>query len=89
MLAGEVEEEYDSDTDAMYNLAHWEPPRHVVESKILSNSTWKLCRRGCTAQLIALFNMRYTHDEGLIAYVSSLDAPDYDLTMGRNRLVIG
>jgi hypothetical protein len=27
-------------------------------------------------QLIALFNMRYSHDEGLIAYISSLDASE-------------
>ncbi|KAJ6580931.1 hypothetical protein B0H19DRAFT_1251208 [Mycena capillaripes] len=85
----EEEEADDSDTDAMYNLAHWEPPRHVVESEILSNSMWKLRRRGCTPQLIALFNMRYTHDEGLIAHVSSLDTSDYDVTMGRNRLFLG
>ncbi|KAJ7308568.1 hypothetical protein DFH08DRAFT_900293, partial [Mycena albidolilacea] len=48
-------------------------------------------RRGCTPQLIALFNMRYTHDEGLIAHISSLDASEdgVGFRVGRNRLFLG
>ncbi|KAF7345404.1 Ring finger domain protein [Mycena venus] len=82
------EKEGDSDTDTTYCLARWEPPGHVVEFENVSNSLWKMQRRGCTTQLIALFNMRYHHDEGLIAHVSSLDASEHDVSMGHNRLFL-
>ncbi|KAJ7881196.1 hypothetical protein B0H13DRAFT_1630113 [Mycena leptocephala] len=92
VVAEEEEEEEDeetSDTDATYTFARWEPPRHVVESEVVSNSKWKMQRRGCTPQLIMLFNMRYTHEDGLIAHISSFDATEYDVTPGYNRLFLG
>ncbi|KAJ7860419.1 hypothetical protein B0H14DRAFT_2744702, partial [Mycena olivaceomarginata] len=85
----EEEEDSDSDPDAAYSLPHWEPPSHIVEFENISRSVWKMQRRGCTPQLIALFNMRYTHDEGLIAHISSLDASEDGVGFGRNRLFLG
>ncbi|KAJ7132378.1 hypothetical protein C8R44DRAFT_49225 [Mycena epipterygia] len=77
----------DSDTNVAYSLARWEPPtRGGFENG--SNALWKMQRRGCTPRLITLFNMRYAHDEGLVAHVSSLDVVD-DVSMGRNRLFLG
>ncbi|KAJ7036505.1 hypothetical protein C8F04DRAFT_953613 [Mycena alexandri] len=84
------EDDEDSDNDGNYGLARWEPPTHVVQFENISSSLWKMQRRGCTPQLIALFNMRYAHDEGLVAHVSSLEATDYeDVGRGRNRLFLG
>ncbi|KAJ7308522.1 hypothetical protein DFH08DRAFT_900102 [Mycena albidolilacea] len=85
----EEEEDSDSDPDATYSLPHWEPPSHIVEFENISRSVWKMQRRGCTPQLIALFNMRYTHDEGLIAHISSLNASEDGVGFGRNRLFLG
>ncbi|KAJ7777221.1 hypothetical protein B0H16DRAFT_1504743 [Mycena metata] len=87
---GAEDDEEDSDNDGNYSLARWEPPTHVVQFENISSSLWKMQRRGCTPQLMTLFNMRYAHDEGLVAHVSSLDATDYeDVGMGRNRLFLG
>ncbi|KAJ7663838.1 hypothetical protein DFH06DRAFT_986592 [Mycena polygramma] len=86
----EEEEDSDIDIDTTYSFARWEPPRHVVRSELVSHSVRRLLRRGCTPQLIALFNMRYTHDEGLVAYVSSLEVTHYDdVSVGLNRLYLG
>ncbi|KAJ7249538.1 hypothetical protein B0H12DRAFT_1122046 [Mycena haematopus] len=81
----------DGDFDGTYSMPRWEPPRHVVEFENVSNSMWKMLRRGCTPRLIALFNMQYHHDEGLIAHVCSLDPSisEHHLGMGRNRLFLG
>ncbi|KAF8166551.1 hypothetical protein K438DRAFT_250698 [Mycena galopus ATCC 62051] len=86
----EEEEEEDPEPDATFSLPRWEPPRHVVESENVPSAMWKMQRRGCTPRLIAMFNMRYNHDEGLIAQLSSLD-PDswHGVTIGRNRLYLG
>ncbi|KAJ7089875.1 hypothetical protein B0H15DRAFT_779976 [Mycena belliarum] len=77
------------DSDAVYTVARWEPPTRRVEFENVSSALWKMQRRGCTPRLIMLFHMRYTHDEGLVAHVSSLDALGADVTMGRNRLFLG
>ncbi|KAJ7173517.1 hypothetical protein C8R46DRAFT_1083072 [Mycena filopes] len=88
--ADDEDEDSDSDPDAHYCLARWEPPAHAVEFENVPSYLWKMQRRGCTPQLVALFNMRYAHDEGLVAHISSLDAPDHeDVGMGRNRLFLG
>ncbi|KAJ7483181.1 hypothetical protein FB451DRAFT_1555226 [Mycena latifolia] len=79
----------DSDADTVYTLARWEPPIHPVQFESASNALWKMQRRGCTPRLIMLFNMRYAHDEGLVAHVSSLDGVGADVTTGRNRLFLG
>ncbi|KAJ7708896.1 hypothetical protein B0H17DRAFT_1191398 [Mycena rosella] len=79
----------DDDADVVYSLGRWEPPTHRVEFENVSNALWKMQRRGCTPRLIMLFNMRYTHDEGLVAHVSSLDAVGGEVTLGRNRLFLG
>jgi hypothetical protein len=84
------EDSDDSEADITYSLARWEPPTHTVDLRNVPNVLWKMLRRGCTPELIALCNMRYTHDEGLVAHVSSLDALDpEDVAMGRNRLFLG
>ncbi|KAJ6485616.1 hypothetical protein C8R45DRAFT_1074839 [Mycena sanguinolenta] len=85
---GEDEDE-DLDPDAKYGIPRWEPPRHFVEVNNVSSSMWKMLRRGCTPQLIAMFDIRYRHDEGLIAHVSSLDPSEHNVTKGRNRLFLG
>ncbi|KAJ6568246.1 hypothetical protein DFH09DRAFT_1155044 [Mycena vulgaris] len=79
----------DSDSDVVYSLARWEPPAHTVEFDHVHNTLWKMQRRGCTPRLIALFNIRYAHDEGLVAHVSSLDGAGADVSVGRNRLFLG
>ncbi|KAJ6616970.1 hypothetical protein B0H10DRAFT_2035035 [Mycena sp. CBHHK59/15] len=82
-------DESDSDAEGPYAAAYWKPPAHVVEFENVSNAQWKMQRRGCTPRLIALFDMRYTHEEGLIAHVASLDAGEHNVGVGRNRLFLG
>ncbi|KAJ7780225.1 hypothetical protein DFH07DRAFT_794244 [Mycena maculata] len=79
----------DSDVGAVYDLARWEPPAHAVEFENMSNTMWKMQRRGCTPRLIVMFNVRYNHDEGLVAHVASMDATEHDVAAGRNRLFLG
>ncbi|KAF7371062.1 Ring finger domain protein [Mycena sanguinolenta] len=79
----------DLDADATYGMPRWEPPRHFVQFNDVSSSVWKMLRRGCTAQFIAIFDIRYRHDEGLIAHISSLDPSERYITRGRNRLFLG
>ncbi|KAJ7493200.1 hypothetical protein B0H11DRAFT_1718311 [Mycena galericulata] len=86
------EDDSDDSDDAgavAYSLARWEPPTHTVMFDNVSNAVWKLQRRGCTPRLIVMFNMRYSHDEGLVAHVSSLDATEHDVLVGRNRVYLG
>ncbi|KAJ7623736.1 hypothetical protein FB45DRAFT_752056 [Roridomyces roridus] len=78
-----------------YSYARWEPPTQVAMDLHTSDPQFqallKMQRRGCTPMLIHLFNMRYTHDEGLVLHVNSLDphTSEADLEAGRNRLFVG
>jgi len=60
------EEPYEGD----YVPAKWQPPSVHVEANDflfdeLSEEDFKMLRRGATVQMIELFNMSYSHDEGL------------------------
>ncbi|KAH8832843.1 hypothetical protein DL96DRAFT_1704894 [Flagelloscypha sp. PMI_526] len=58
----------------------WEPPRHFVPRHIARNlevHELDLCRRGCTLAMIHMFWMTYTHDEGIVAHVSSLHEDNF------------
>ena len=60
------EEPYQGD----YVLAKWQPPSVHVETNDflfddLSDEDFKMLRRGATVQMIELFDMTYSHEEGL------------------------
>lgn len=60
--------------DGEYVHPRWAPPTVDVSPddfpfEEINNETLSMLRRGATLQMIALFNMTYTHDEGLMAYL--------------------
>jgi len=69
------EEGYGTDSDEEpyhgdYIPARWQPPSNHVEATDflfddLSEGDFKMLRRGATVQMIELFSMTYTHDDGL------------------------
>ncbi|KAK7031626.1 ring finger domain protein [Favolaschia claudopus] len=83
------DEEDGSEDGATYAMPRWEPPLHTLGTANASPAFRKMQRRGCTLQLIAHFNVRYSHHEGIVAHISSLDATAENITMGRNRLFLG
>ena len=70
------EDGYGTDSDEEpyvgdYVPAKWQPPSVHVEANDflfdeLSEEDFKMLRRGATIQMIELFNMSYSHDEGLL-----------------------
>lgn len=67
---GEDEEPYEGD----YVPARWAPPTMFISPEDyafedLTEEQLCMLRRGATLQMIALFSMSYTHDEGLRAVV--------------------
>ncbi|KAG6873515.1 hypothetical protein C0995_014783 [Termitomyces sp. Mi166 len=69
-------EQYESD----YVPARWEPPSVVVDPEMyvfrnqgVAASILRMLRRGCTVDMIRLFEITYSHDQGLVAHLPSLD----------------
>ncbi|KAJ7230521.1 hypothetical protein GGX14DRAFT_411083 [Mycena pura] len=79
-----------SGAEIPYSPARWAPPSRprAVDSSTAS-ALRKMLQRGCTPVLVELFDMHYTHDEGLVAHVLSLDATEDDVAVGNNRLFLG
>ncbi|KIY70100.1 hypothetical protein CYLTODRAFT_488369 [Cylindrobasidium torrendii FP15055 ss-10] len=69
------EDSDDSEDDAgQYVVPIWEPPTVRYRGGSRHSSQYvKMRRRGCTREMISNYGMTYTHAEGLVVYVRSLD----------------
>ncbi|CAK5273710.1 unnamed protein product [Mycena citricolor] len=86
---GEIDSDEYSDQDVAYDFPRWEPPSRVVPFNNARSAMWKMLRRGCSPALVTMFGMSYSHEDGLVAHVSSLDPDDPHLGLGRHSLYLG
>ncbi|KAG5720182.1 hypothetical protein E4T56_gene3270 [Termitomyces sp. T112] len=66
--------------ESVYVPARWEPPSVMVDPEMyvfrnqgVAASILRMLRRGCTVDMIRLFEITYSHDRGLVAHLPSLD----------------
>lgn len=77
---GEGVNSYESEEyENVYIPARWEPPSVVVDpemyvfrNQVVEASILRILRRGCTVDMIRLFEITYSHDQGLVAHLPSL-----------------
>ncbi|KAK0203080.1 hypothetical protein DFS33DRAFT_1344838 [Desarmillaria ectypa] len=73
---GELED--DADT-TLYVRPIWEPPTVYYRARSRHSSQFtQMMRRGCTREMIHTYGMTYTHEDGLVAHIYTLD-PDADI----------
>ncbi|KAG6907140.1 hypothetical protein DXG01_010359 [Tephrocybe rancida] len=93
---GSEEEEFET----VYVPARWEPPSVVVDPEMyvfrnqgVAASILRMLRRGCTVDMIRLFEITYSHDRGLVAHLASLDEDFAELShivvARNNRVYLG
>ncbi|KAG6898317.1 hypothetical protein C0992_011908 [Termitomyces sp. T32_za158] len=78
---GDSVNSYDFDEyESVYVPARWEPPSVVIDPEMyvfrnqgVAASILRMLRRGCTVDMIRLFEITYSHDQGLVAHLPSLD----------------
>jgi hypothetical protein len=80
--AEDEDEDDEDDEDEVYIAPRWQPPSRLFSFASAANaqpnpSVLPLLRRGCPPEMIEAFGMQYRHDEGLIAYVTSLDPDNF------------
>ncbi|KAG6841452.1 hypothetical protein C0991_010877 [Blastosporella zonata] len=91
---------YGSDEDeSVYVAARWEPPSVVVDPEMyafnqgMAASILPMLRRGCTFEMIRLFEITYSHSRGLVANLPSLEEDFVDLIQmvvaRNNRIFLG
>ncbi|KAG6809146.1 hypothetical protein H0H92_001407 [Tricholoma furcatifolium] len=66
---------YDSEEyESVYVPPRWEPPSVNVDPEMyMDTSILCMLRRGCTIDMIRRFKITYSHDQGLVAHLPSLD----------------
>ncbi|KAJ3745730.1 hypothetical protein DFH05DRAFT_1459449 [Lentinula detonsa] len=79
--SGDGDEDEDSSdgeegNDVYYISAQWEPPCYPFPGEVAPGPQFRLGRRGCPPWLISTYRMRYTHSNGLVAHLHSLDPDD-------------
>lgn len=73
------DEDDGSDAGSYYVSPIWERPTVYYRGGSRHDSSFiKMIRRGCSRDMINAYGMTYTHSEGLIVYVRSLD-PDVEV----------
>ncbi|KAG7444456.1 uncharacterized protein BT62DRAFT_244773 [Guyanagaster necrorhizus] len=73
---GELEDDTDN---TPYVPAIWEPPTVYYRARTRHSLEFThMMRRGCTREMIHTYGMTYTHEEGLVAHVYTLD-PDAEV----------
>ncbi|KAK0457860.1 uncharacterized protein EV420DRAFT_1335264 [Desarmillaria tabescens] len=69
---GELEDDVDS---TQYVQPVWEPPTVYYRARSRHSLQFtQMMRRGCTREMINTYGMTYTHEDGLVAYVYTLDS---------------
>lgn len=70
------ESEDDYGSPVTYVLPRWEPPSvhvHPEDYPGVEEDVLRLLRRGCSLEMVQNFNIRYSHQQGLIVSLRSID----------------
>ncbi|KAF9077943.1 hypothetical protein BDP27DRAFT_1310458 [Rhodocollybia butyracea] len=74
-------DDYSDEDDDTFILPQWEPPYYDVGPISEVGLQRQLIRRGCPPWLSTTYRMRYSHNNGLIAHLNSLDPDDVGLPL--------